>query len=201
LIVFLPKDHRLPPNEYLEATGKTEALAKERDIQVDDRDAMAAFFDRYYGEGADLGQKMTEHRARGRFATLAAEFEMISARTQEVFVPFGNGKAFIDELASIGRMTRDLGRRLQRYRVGLRPEEFRAARNQLWEVRPESGLWVASDASYSEIKGLEFGVAAESPILASRGGQLLASAEDRAAATTSSTRRPSDSSAGWKRLK
>jgi CRISPR-associated endonuclease/helicase Cas3 len=165
-IVFLPADHKTPPDAYKEATGKTEALARTRAIQCDDLDAMAAFFERYYGEGADLGQKYIEHRKKAEFATLAEEFEMISSRAQDVFVPFGEGRASIETLRKIGQITAQLRRNLQRYTVGLQPWEFTdAKRATLSELRPGTNLWIAAEAAYSPEKGLLTSFSPESLIL------------------------------------
>ena len=160
LIVFKPVDHKTPPNEYEEATGLTETLAKTRDIQPDDLASMAQFFEDYYGN-ADLGTKFLEMRKEGNFRTLADEFEMISSRTQDVFVPYATGKAFIDELFRIRQLTAALRRGLQRFTVGLQPWEFRAAKDTvLSELTEESNIWIAGDASYSRAKG--FQIAADS---------------------------------------
>ncbi|MBV9763560.1 MAG: CRISPR-associated helicase Cas3' [Acidobacteriaceae bacterium] len=156
LVVFKPVDHRTPPNEYAHATGVTESLAATRSIQPDDLDAMANFFERYYGE-ADLGSKFVEWRKNAKFASIAAEFEMISSRTQDVFVPYGSGRTLIDELYRVGQLTADLRRRLQRYVVGLHPWEFQEARESgaLSELRPESNVWIAGDLAYHREKGLQ----------------------------------------------
>jgi CRISPR-associated endonuclease/helicase Cas3 len=55
VVVFLPEDHKLPPNEYKEATGITEAIAKAEiegggSVQVDSAEAIQEYFERYYGE-------------------------------------------------------------------------------------------------------------------------------------------------------
>lgn len=151
LIVFKPVDHRMPPNEYSHAAGVTEALASTRTIQPDDLDAMTSFFERYYGE-ADLGSKLMELKKTLKFASLSDEFEMISSRTQDVFVPYGAGKQFIDELYAAGQLTADLRRKLQRYRVGLQPWEFREAKQAgVTELRPESNIWIAGDPLYTKL--------------------------------------------------
>jgi CRISPR-associated endonuclease/helicase Cas3 len=154
LIVFKPIDHRMPPNEYQHATGITEALAASRPIQPDDLEIMAAFFERYYGE-ADLGSHLQKMRLEAKFATLADEFELISSRTQDVFVPFGEGRALIDELYAARQLTASLRKRMQRYVVGLLPWEFQRARGLiLTELTPDSNVWIATDAAYDTEKGL-----------------------------------------------
>lgn len=155
LVVFKPVDHRTPPNEYKHATDVTESLAKTRSIQPDDLDAMAAFFERYYGE-ADLGGKFQEWRRNAKFASIAEEFEMVSSRTHDVFVPYREGRGLIDELYRVGQLTADLRRRLQRYVVGLHPWEFQEARESaLSELREGSNVWIAGDLSYDGEKGLQ----------------------------------------------
>jgi CRISPR-associated endonuclease/helicase Cas3 len=112
LVVFKPADHKMPPNEHKEATGTTEVLAKMTDIQPDDLDAMGSYFEAYYGN-ADLGNAFLDMRKTARFRTLADEFEMISSRTQDVYVPFGEGKTLIDELYRRRQLDGGLRRRRQ----------------------------------------------------------------------------------------
>jgi CRISPR-associated endonuclease/helicase Cas3 len=161
LIVFRPDDERMPPNEYQEAAGVTlslvrSALLRCKDVQPESAECMEAYWNRYYGEGGEQGVRLQEHRDECRFATLAREFEMISDRTMDVFVPFDEtARSAIDELRKVGQLTRDLRRRLQRYVVGLRPWEFEKARGVLEEIRKDSGIWVAVERAYSVDKGLK----------------------------------------------
>ncbi len=161
LIVFKPVDHRMPPNEYAHAAGVTESLAAGRSIQTDDLDVMAMFFERYYGE-ADLGTAFVEMRKLAQFHKLADEFEMISSRTQDVFVPYGDGKPLTEELLSTRILNAHLRKSLQPYVVGLQPWEFQAARKQvLMAVDPEERLWIAVHAAYDSEKGLRFSLETE----------------------------------------
>ncbi len=161
LVVFLPQDHRMPPHAYEEATDKTQTLASQRDIQCDDLEAMATFFERYYAEGADLGNQLMALRAASKFASLADQFEMISSRTKDVFVPHGEAKRYVDELFAIGVLTGDLRRKLRRYSVGLQPWEFGEAQTSVLSQVRDSEIWVASEAAYSCTKGLEFALRQE----------------------------------------
>lgn len=171
--VFLPEDHRLPPNEYKEATGKTAALAREFNLQVDSADAMQKYFERYYGESAELGDDLQALRTKKKhfqFAELADQFEMISSRTRDVFIPYDEkARAAIEELRQIKRLTRDLRGRLQRYVVGLYPNEFQKVHLALERIAShaatvqstDSELWVALESGYSEVKGLLFEIRAD----------------------------------------
>jgi CRISPR-associated endonuclease/helicase Cas3 len=155
LIVFKPVDDRMPPNEYRHAAGVTESLAATRQIQTDDLDAMTAFFERYYGE-ADLGSAFLDMRKKAQFSKIADEFEMISSRTQDVFVPYAGGKPLVEELLRTRVLYAELRRKLQRYVVGLHPWELeRARKNILAAVDNEERLWAAVDAAYDDEKGLK----------------------------------------------
>jgi CRISPR-associated endonuclease/helicase Cas3 len=115
---------------------------------------MAEFFEAYYGN-ADLGSAYCKMRQRGEFKKLAENFEMISSRLRDVFVPYGSGKEVVDALWERKRLDVDLLRRLQRYTVGLQPWEFGKARNVLLsELTRDSNVWIASEAAYDDIKGL-----------------------------------------------
>jgi CRISPR-associated endonuclease/helicase Cas3 len=167
VVVFLPEDDRVPPNEYKEATDLTRALARNAllqgtSLQVDSAEAIQHYFERYYGDGVDLGDNLQTMRTRAEFATLADGFEMISTRTRDVFVPYGEQtRKWLEELRSVGLLTGELRRKLQRYVVGLQPYEFDRAHGVLTEIRPGSEIWIAVEGAYSETKGLKFELKAE----------------------------------------
>lgn len=154
LVVFKPINHRTPPNEYKNATDLTESLARTQNIQPSDLDAMTRFFDDYY-TSADTGSKFVDMRAQCQFKTLAQQFEMISSRTQDVYVPFGEGKKLIDALHRVGQLTPDLRRALHRFTVGLYPWELLNAKMAIYRLRPDSEVWVAADTAYNSEVGLQ----------------------------------------------
>jgi CRISPR-associated endonuclease/helicase Cas3 len=163
VVVFLPEDHRMPPNEYKFAAGITESLAKQaildgRDIQVDSAECMAKYFEGYYGaSGADLGGELVALRQSLKFATLAEQFEMISDRTREVFVPDDDdAKTAIAALREARFLDKALRHSLQRHVVGLSPWEFERARGVIEELSPGSEVWIVADYAYYEALGLVF---------------------------------------------
>jgi CRISPR-associated endonuclease/helicase Cas3 len=167
VVIFLSEDGKLPPNEYKQATEITKALAQAalhngESLQVGSTEAMQVYFERYYGEGACLGEELQKLRSKAMFSTLADKFEMINTRTRDVFVPY-DAKACqaIKELWSIRRLTRDLRQRLQRYVVGLNPGEFRKASGVLTKLTPESEVWITADSAYDKAKGMKFALTAE----------------------------------------
>jgi CRISPR-associated endonuclease/helicase Cas3 len=174
VVVFLPEDHKLPPNEYKEAAGITAAIAKQEledgsSVQVDSAEAILKYFERYYGDsGTDLGQRLVDHREHNRFATLAQEFEMISNRTRDVFVPDDEeAQNAIEELRSAGELTPVLRRKLQRHIVGLSPSEFEKSKGVVERVPTAAGdeIWVAVDQAYDEQLGLIFNPGPERHVL------------------------------------
>lgn len=174
VVVFLPEDHKLPPNEYKEAAGITEAIAKDEiesggSVQVDSADAIRLYFERYYGgSGTDLGQNLVDHREHERFATLAQEFEMISNRSRDVFVPDDEeARKAIERLRASGELTPSLRRMLQRHIVGLSPSEFQKASGVVERVASAAGdeIWVAVDQAYDEQLGLIFNPGPERLVL------------------------------------
>lgn len=164
VIVFLPEDNKMPPNEYREAAGKTEQIVKQAQldggsIQVDSLAAIQRYFERYYGEvGADLGENLEMNlRRHEKFATLAEEFEMISNRTRDVFVPDDDeARVAIAQLRSGGELTLDLRRTLQRHVVGLNPSEFARAKGVLERLTAEEDIWAGVDYAYDSKLGLIF---------------------------------------------
>lgn len=164
VIVFLPKDKRMPPHEYKEAAGIAKALAAKAkidggSIQVDSVAALEAYFERYYNPGDEtaLGSKINEYRSELKFATLAEEFEYINSRTKDVFVPDDDeARAALENLRRIGQLTWELRRRLQRHTVGLNPSEFVKAKGVLTELRSGTDIWIAEDQAYDERLGLIF---------------------------------------------
>jgi CRISPR-associated endonuclease/helicase Cas3 len=174
VVVFLPEDNRMPPHEYAEAAGFTKAMANEAiesgtSIQVDSAKAMTDYFERYYGEsGVDLGKKLVDLRQEQCFATLAREFEMISSRARDVFVPDDDeARKAIEELYANKLLTRELRHRLQRHTVGLNPSEFQKASHVLCELTPDSEVWIAVEQGYNDELGLVFESGPESLIVSS----------------------------------
>jgi CRISPR-associated endonuclease/helicase Cas3 len=173
--VFLPQEHKLPPNEYQEAAGITEAIARQAtldgaSVQVDSAEAIRDYFEQYYGgcSNEELGQKLVEHREHERFATLAQEFEMISNRMRDVFVPDDEeARKAIESLRLAGALTPPLRRTLQRHIVGLSPSEFEKAKGVVERVPTAAGdeIWVAVDQAYDEQLGLIFNPGPERLVL------------------------------------
>ena len=136
-------------------------------VQVDSAEAMTGYFERYYGEsGVDLGKKLVDLRQGQYFATLAQQFEMISSRARDVFVPDDEeGRNAIEQLRADGRLSLELRHRLQHHTVGLNPSEFQKASRVLFELEPGSEIWIAMDQAYNDELGLVFEILEKNFIL------------------------------------
>ncbi len=164
VVVFLPEDNKMPPNEYKDAAGKSEQIVKQAQldggsIQVDSLAAIQRYFERYYGEGgADLGENLEMNlRRHEKLATLAEEFEMISNRTRDVFVPDDDeARTAIARLRGRGQLTFELRHALQRHVVGLSPWEFDKAKGVLERLPAEDEIWIAAEHAYDPRLGLIF---------------------------------------------
>jgi CRISPR-associated endonuclease/helicase Cas3 len=174
VVVFRSPDDKTPPNDYAEATKKTNSIANQAlldgvSVQVDDANAMKDYYRSYYADGQEPklldAKDMAVMRDRGKFKMLADEFEMISDRTKDVYVAHdGESRKLIEELEKEfeekRHFTPEIRKTLQRLRrsiVGLGPWEFDKAREK-GVVRPEvvadSGIWIATETAYTERLGL-----------------------------------------------
>lgn len=179
VIVFLPEDHRTPPDDYRYATDITgrrarTACADQEPIQVDSP-AIRDYFREYIDVDAQLlGRELVLLRKPLdpgqlfdiRFATLAQKFEMISSRTRDVYVEDdAEATAVLEELRKQRYLSRDLRRRLQRHTVGLNPGEFEKARHLIERFEADQEIWIASKHAYSKEFGLQFDLPIEQSVL------------------------------------
>jgi CRISPR-associated endonuclease/helicase Cas3 len=156
VVVFEPEEACLPAGVYREATERTLALIQEGGLSIDNPDCIRQYFDRLYGEGADLGESLEELRRAEKFREVSKEFEMIADNTQTIFVPYNaDARGLIAQLRMAGVLYLKLRRGLQRYTVGIRKKEFwhAVARGILREVRPGSNLWICQEGFYDPTLG------------------------------------------------
>jgi CRISPR-associated endonuclease/helicase Cas3 len=151
VVVFEPEDAGLPPGVYREATARTHVLIEDGGLSIDNPDCIRQYFDRLYGEGADLGGELEELRRAEKFRDVSERFELIEDNTQTIFVPYDTkALELIAQLRATGVLYLKLRRDLQRYTVGIYEKEFRTAvaRGILREVRPGSDLWICQEGFY-----------------------------------------------------
>lgn len=157
MTVFRTEDGKTPPHEYKEATEITSAMANSAPLSIDDPATMQRYFHKYYGEASSssLGLELEAGRDEARFRYVADEFRMISDFSQDVFVPWDDeSRLLIQRLDAIGTLTTELRHKLQRYVVGLSPNEFlKAKRGAVRQVR-DADLWVCADGFYQQDLGI-----------------------------------------------
>jgi CRISPR-associated endonuclease/helicase Cas3 len=155
LIVFRTEDGKTPPGIYKDATGKTEDYLNSGRISLHDPLLVRDYFHRLYTEGRDLGKAVEDARTKLQFPTVAREFDYIANYTEDVYVPYDeNACRLIAQLRAVGFLLPELRRGLQRYTVGLRPNEIAAARVarlerfRLRNTKTEQEVWICREGYY-----------------------------------------------------
>lgn len=128
VIVFSPSDSGLPPGIYSKGTSITPAYLEPDRIAEDPAIFSQYFHELYQITPTDFNQRgqhtIQEDRAEFRFRKVAEHARVIKeGETVSVIVPYGKGKAMIDQI----RRNKDFDfktlRRLQRYMVNVRKQE------------------------------------------------------------------------------
>ncbi|MDD5007195.1 MAG: CRISPR-associated helicase Cas3' [Syntrophorhabdaceae bacterium] len=128
VIVFYPADGGLPPGIYSKGTSITSSYLEPDKLAEDPLIFTQYFHELHQITPTDFDQRgqrtIQEDRAQFRFRKVAEHARVIKkGETISVIVPYGNGKAMIDEI----RRTKDFDfktmRRLQRYMVNVRKQE------------------------------------------------------------------------------
>lgn len=155
LIVFHPEDSGNPCRQETSVT-QTLCNAENRTLSLHDPDHVREYFNRLYQLGQDQ-QSIQPLRKGFNFKEVSSAFEMIQDRTRGVLIPYGEeGKSLLDEAAHTQHISRELLRRLQRYQVGLYPNEFAEAYalGLVSLVREDADLWRAQEDCYFADIGL-----------------------------------------------
>lgn len=128
VVIFCPSDGGLPPGIYSKGTSITPAYLEPERIAEDPAIFSQYFHELYQITPTDFNQRgqhtIQEDRAEFRFRKVAEHARVIKkGETVSVIVPYGKGKAMIDQI----RRTKDFDfktlRRLQRYMVNVRKQE------------------------------------------------------------------------------
>lgn len=156
VVVFQPKEGRIPPGEYETAYVETNNLLR-KNPNFDDPEIFRPYFGNLY-QGIDTDKyKVQEAREHFDYPETAQRFKLIPDDTQPVVVVYDdNARKLIREIERQGLKSRH-HRALQPYLVNLRDREFK----QAVEVRREiaAGIWVW-EGGYNEVRGISLGGAA-----------------------------------------
>jgi CRISPR-associated endonuclease/helicase Cas3 len=128
VIIFHPQDSGLPPGIYSKGTTITPAYLEADKIAEDPAIFTQYFHELYQITPTDFYQKgqhtIQEDRAEFRFRKVADHARVIKKdETISVIVPYGNGKAMIDQIRDAKGFDFKTLRRLQRYMVNIRKQQ------------------------------------------------------------------------------
>ncbi len=160
VFIFRSADEGMPPGAYQIASG--EALTTLGEITPDELVTNPEVFAKYFStlfnrlstDPCDI-QKM---RAEWKFEKVADAARVIDDGGRSVIVPYRKAKKWIRRLRRLGTYDMPILRRLQRYTVNLRPNDFSEASRlglvtPLFDGKPD-GPWVLVDGCYNEDLGV-----------------------------------------------
>ncbi len=158
----LEEDNVLPSGAYTDATKITHMLGP---MDIYDPNHLRQFFNVYYDH--DLDQRDIQAlRSKLNFREVAENFIMIDTRTTSVLTPYNQEAVqLIRQLEMQKIMTRELARKLQRYQVGLYPQEKIRAYNNgaIYELFPDSSIFACEDRFYASDSG--FHIDSDEPLI------------------------------------
>lgn len=158
--VFRPVDDGMPPGLYQAAAGQAATLLGEVTSEqlATDPAVFARYFDALYKLADTDAAGIQDLRAEFKFASVAEAARVIADGGRSVIVPYTSATKWVARIRRKNRYSRVELRRLQRYSVSLRPNDFQAAR-QLGLVAPllpgqDDGPMVLVDGSYHDELGV-----------------------------------------------
>jgi CRISPR-associated endonuclease/helicase Cas3 len=160
VVVFKTEDGKGPPGIYAEATELTELMLKDEAIDLYDAEVLTNYFQRLYVR-EETGRNIEIARRGLQFPKVAEEFDYIADHTENVLIPFDDeAHRLIVRLTDNGAFEPATRRGLQRYMVGLRPDEFRSAqiaalrKIPLFRTTDKQEAWVCREGFYKAGIGL-----------------------------------------------
>ncbi len=164
VIVFQPAERSLPRGVYSTATDITASLLSRTNAEdlAQNYELFAAYFDQLYQLTQTDREEIQSDRAELRFREVASKARVIPDDSKAVVVLYGKGVEIVNEirLRQFGkgqaRFTRGDLRRLQRFIVNLRLQQFRQleALKQVEPLLPNLDLHVLSAGLYHQHLGV-----------------------------------------------
>jgi CRISPR-associated endonuclease/helicase Cas3 len=163
VVIFRPADDAMPPGQYRLATGEALTLLGEypADLLATNPDIFARYFSALYDRVPTDAQDIQALRADWRFDSVAKAARVIEDGGRSVLVPYRDGRRWVRRLRRLGTFDVPTLRRLQRYAVNLRPNDFAEAERlglvtPLFGGKPD-GPWVLDDGCYHDELGVVIG--------------------------------------------
>ncbi|MGI9167749.1 MAG: CRISPR-associated endonuclease Cas3'' [Pyrinomonadaceae bacterium] len=164
VIVFHPEERSLPHGVYSTATDITASLLSRTnaDDLAQNYELFGAYFDQLYQLTQTDREQIQSDRAELKFRDVANKARVIPDDSKPVIVLYGKGEEIVSEIRSRqvekgrARFTRGDLRRLQRFLVNLRLQQFKQL--EAWEhvkpLLPNLDLHVLSAGMYHEHLGV-----------------------------------------------
>ena len=160
VFVFRPIDESMPGGQYQMASceAMTTLGEKSPDDLVTKPEVFGKYFDTIYGRVATDAADIQQMRADWKFDSVADAAKVIDDGGRAVIVPYRNARNWIQRLRRIGTYELPTMRRLQRYTVNLRKNDFDSA-SIVGLVKPLfadklDGPWVLEEGCYHEDLGV-----------------------------------------------
>lgn len=162
VVIFKPVDESMPKGLYETATGLSKTtineLGENLDHLVTNPDVFAKYFDTLYRRADTDPGAIQKLRTDWQFAQVAEAAKVIDDGGRSVIVPYRKAKKWINRLRRLGTYDLPTMRRLQRYTVNLRPNDFSKASGlglveMLFHDKPD-GPSVLVEGSYHDDLGV-----------------------------------------------
>jgi CRISPR-associated endonuclease/helicase Cas3 len=162
----------LPPGIYKLATEQTANMMSNLSEEqlATDPSLFADYFNRIYGMAATDYQRSGEttiqqDRQDLNFRSVAQKVKVIDDTGVSVIVPYGKSIEIVEEIRGrqtqkgVPRFNRDDLRRLQRFMVNIRRNDFLTLQTmgQIHELLPNISLYVLNEGSYHDALGVVIG--------------------------------------------
>jgi CRISPR-associated endonuclease/helicase Cas3 len=172
VVVFRTEDDSLPPGIYKLATEQTANMMSNLSEEQLATDLLlfADYFNRIYGMAATDYQRSGEttiqqDRQDLNFRSVAQKVKVIDDTGVSVIVPYGKSIEIVEEIRGrqtqkgVPRFNRDDLRRLQRFMVNIRRNDFLTLQTmgQIQELLPNISLYVLNEGSYRDALGVVIG--------------------------------------------
>ncbi len=160
VFIFRPADEGMPAGAYQIAAG--EALTTLGEITPDELvtnpEVFVKYFSTLFNRLSTDPRDIQKMRAEWKFESVAEAARVIDDSGRSAIVPYRKAKKWIRRLRQLGTYDLAILRRLQRYTVNLRPNDFAEACRlglvtPLYEGKPD-GPWILVEGCYHDDLGV-----------------------------------------------
>lgn len=159
VVVFRPREGRVPPGEYASAVAETELVLRREGLDLHDPDIHREYFSRMYRVVSTDALEIQRLRGSLDYPEVAERLRLIPEDTVPVVVPYEEGeprkeaerKRLLSRIRGAGFLRPGDQRRLQPYVVGLRNGELERVAWMTEEIAEGVRLWTGE---YDPLRGV-----------------------------------------------